>query len=95
MFSDLMDYKEELLRIYGKVTNRDDKDKMRDSIDTLVDPFNNSICEKCFAVRKAFLSQVAYNVAKYYFIEGQQGMPKRILLDRTLVEWEDSGFCCM
>ena len=88
MFSDLMDYKQELLEIYEKVSNRGDKEKMLQSIETLVDPTNNSICEKCTAVRKAFLEQITYNVARNYFIDGRQGMPKKIHLDRGLVVWE-------
>jgi hypothetical protein len=88
MFSDLMDYKEELLEIYEKVSNRSDKEKMLQSIETLADPTNNSICEKCTAVRKAFLEQITYNVARNYFIDGRQGMPKKIHLNRSLVEWK-------
>ena len=90
MFSDLMDYKEELCTIYEKVSNRGDKDMMFASIEKLTDPTNNSICEKCSAVRKAFMEQITYDVARNYFIEGKQGMPKRISLDRSLVEWEIS-----
>ena len=90
MFSDLMDYKEELCAIYEKVSNRGDKDMMLASIEKLIDPTNNSICEKCSAVRKAFMEQITYDVARNYFIEGKQGMPKRISLDRSLVEWEIS-----
>ena len=90
MFSDLMDYKDEILRIYEKVSNRDDKSVMRESIERLVDPQDNSICEKCTAVRTAFMEQITYDVARNYFIEGKQGMPKRISLDRSLVEWEIS-----
>lgn len=90
MFSDLMDYKEELCAIYEKVSNRGDKDMMFASIEKLTDPTDNSICEKCSAVRKAFMEQITYEVARHYFIEGKQGMPKRISLDRSLVEWEIS-----
>ena len=88
MFSDLMDYKQELLEIYEKVSNRGDKEKMLQSIETLVDPTNNSICEKCTAVRKAFLEQITYSVAHHYFIDGRQGLPKKIHLNRELVVWE-------
>ena len=88
MFSDLMDYKKELMAIYEKISNRGDKETMIRSIDTLTDPTKNSICEKCSAVRKAFLEQITYDVARNYFIEGTQGMPKKISLDRKLVEWK-------
>ena len=88
MFTDLMDYKDELMRIYSKVSNRDDLNLMKQSIERLVDPLDNSICEKCTAVRTAFMEQMAYDIARNYFIEGKQGMPKQIRLDRNLVEWE-------
>ena len=88
MFTDLMDYKDELMKIYSKVSNRDDLDQMKRSIDRLVNPLDNSICEKCTAVRTAFMEQIAYDIARNYFIEGKQGMPKHIKLDRAMVEWE-------
>ena len=92
MFSELMDHKEELLRIYEKVSNRDDKGKMWESIERLTDPLDNSICEKCTAVRNAFLEEVAYEISRNYFIEGKQGEPKRIHLNRHLVEWEGESY---
>ena len=93
MFSELMDYKEELLRIYEKVSNRDDKGKMQESIQRLTDPLDNSICEKCTAVRNAFLEEITYEISRNYFIEGKQGEPKRIHLNRNLVEWEGGEPC--
>ena len=47
MFSHLHYYRDELLKIYGRLCNNDDPHKMEDSINRLIDPFDNSICEKC------------------------------------------------
>lgn len=87
-FSYLQDYEDELRQIYGYVSKNDDPKKMDESIASLIDPFSNSICEKCAAVKKAFLLQIADNVARNYYITGMQGGEKGISLDRSLVEWE-------
>lgn len=88
MFSHLQDYREELKIIYGHVCTNDDPQRMEESINRLTDPFDNSICEKCANVKKAFLVKVADNIASNYYISGAQGEKKGISLDRNLVEWE-------
>lgn len=88
MFSHLQDHKKELIDIYGRVCNNDDPQKMEESISRLTDPLDNSICEKCAAVKKAFVLQVNDNVARNYYITGMQGGKKSITLNRNLVEWE-------
>lgn len=87
-FSYLQDHINELLHIYGHVSVNDDLKKMRESITSLTDPFSNSICEKCAAIKKAFMLKVHENVARNYYITGMQGGEKGIALDRNLVEWE-------
>ena len=88
MFSHLMDHREELLNIYSHVCKNDNPEKMHDSIDRLVNPFDNSINEKCAAVKKAFMLLIADDLAANYYISGAQGEKKGIPLDRRLVEWE-------
>ena len=88
MFSHLQNYRDELLRIYGHVCTNDDPQKMEESIDRLIDPFDNSICEKVAAVKKAFVLQISDTIAKNYYINGSQGSEKKISLKRSLVEWE-------
>ena len=61
---------------------------MEQSISRLTDSFDNSICEKCAAVKKAFVMNVSDTIAKNYYINGLQGEKKSISLDRSLVEWE-------
>lgn len=87
-FSYLQDHINELLHIYGHVSVNDDLKKMRESITSLTDPFSNSICEKCAAIKKAFVLQVKDSVAMNYYVTGMQGGKKGIALDRSLVEWE-------
>ena len=87
-FTYLQDHVDELRNIYGHVSVNDDPVKMDESIASLTDPLNNSICEKCAAIKKAFMLKVHDNVARNYYITGLQGGEKGIALDRNLVEWE-------
>ena len=87
-FTYLQDHVDELRNIYGHVSVNDDPVKMDESIASLTDPLNNSICEKCAAIKKAFMLKVQDNVARNYYITGMQGGEKGIALDRNLVEWE-------
>jgi hypothetical protein len=88
MFTYLQNYKEELKEIYGRVCKNDDPEKMEESINRLINPFDNSICEKCANVKRAFLLKMADEFAANYYIRGAQGEKKGISLDRNLVEWE-------
>lgn len=87
-FTYLQDHFDELRNIYGHVSVNDDPVKMDESIASLTNPLNNSICEKCAAIKKAFMLKVHDNVARNYYITGLQGGEKGIALDRNLVEWE-------
>ena len=87
-FTYLQDHVDELRNIYGHVSVNDDPVKMDESIASLTNPLNNSICEKCAAIKKAFMLKVHDNVARNYYITGLQGGEKGIALDRNLVEWE-------
>ena len=87
-FSYLQDHIKELKMIYERVCKNDDLAKMQESIERLINPFDNSICEKCAAIKKAFLLNISDEVAKNYYINGAQGEKKGISLDRNLVEWE-------
>lgn len=84
-FKELVDYREELLQIYYRISNRDDSAKMEQSIDDLVDSTGNSINEKCSRIRAAFVSRFSDDLAKNYYITGSSGEAKYIPLDRGLV----------
>lgn len=87
-FKDLVDYKEELRRIYGKITNRVSAMVIGNSIERVVDPTENSINEKCSRINEAFLKQMDKRLAKRYCITGFKSERKRITLPRNMVEWQ-------
>lgn len=84
-FKEMIEHRDELLEIYYRLSNREDIDKLEQSIDELVDSTGNSINEKCSRIRKAFVGRFTDDLAKYYYICGQRMTSKRISLDRKLV----------
>jgi ribosomal protein L18E len=87
-FKNLPEYKKELIKIYSRLSNRDDLGAIRKSIDFLTDPTSNSINEKCSRIKEAFRSRLDKVVAINYYITGPAAGLKRITLDRNLVEYE-------
>lgn len=88
LFKELIDYRDEIRKIYMEITQRENIDDIKESINALVDPMNNSINEKCSRVRMAFIEVVSPEIAKQYHIVGKKGEPKHIAIDRDLVIWE-------
>ena len=81
------DQKDELLSIYGKLTNSSEPETIRERIESLVDRNGKSFTEKCSLIRTAFSGIVPERFIDDYYIDGPQGEAKRIRLDRRLVEW--------
>lgn len=95
LFKCLSDYREELYAIYVDIRKKSNnngahlsKEKIRQSIEALTNPLSNSINEKCARIRQAFTLQFDESLAGSYFIDGNRGEPKKIPLDRKLVEWK-------
>ena len=84
-FKELIDYREEILEIYFRISSRKEIEKMEQSIDELVDSTRNSINEKCSRIRAAFVSRFTDDLAENYYITIGNGNAKRITLDRNLV----------
>ena len=63
-------------------------DRALQSIEDVTNPLLNSINEKCARIRGAFLGEFDDYMAKYYYIDGKRGEPKKIALPRDLVVWE-------
>ena len=61
-------------------------EKMERSIEDIIDSTKNSVNEKCSRIKAAFVSQFNDKLAKEYYITGAAGEPKRITLDRKLVQ---------
>lgn len=88
MLKNIRDYRDDLTEIYLNISQRENMDDIRESIDNITDPFNNSINEKCSRIREAFLKVVAEDIAENYFITGKRAEPKVVKLDRELVVFE-------
>ena len=95
LFKCLSDYREELYDIYVDIRKKSNnngahlsEEKIRQSIEALTNPLSNSINEKCARIRQAFTLQFDESLAGSYFIDGNRGEPKKIPLDRKLVEWK-------
>ena len=85
-FKDLPDYKDELMKIYGKVSNLSSGDAQREAVEALIDPFRNTINVACSRVKEAFVSRFNNDLADYYVISGKRGEAKKIKLNRGLVD---------
>ena len=95
LFKCLSDYREELYDIYVDIRKKSNnngahlsEEKIRQSIEALTNPLSNSINEKCARIRQAFTLQFDESLAESYFIDGNRGEPKKIPLDRKLIEWK-------
>ena len=88
MFSYLPDYRDELLHLYEMITGRDNRTDIRKSIDDVTDPTRNSINEKCSRIKQAFLREFDDSIARNYYVIGERGEAKKILLPREMVTWD-------
>lgn len=67
-FKKLSDYRDELLHYYMATARLMDKQAIEKSVDMLVNPFNNSINEKCSRIKSVFLSMMDQYRANYYIV---------------------------
>ena len=84
-FKHLSDYINELIEIYKKISGRENLDDMVKSIYDIVDPTKNAINEKCSRIREAFLNEIDETMAQNYFITGERGGVKKIVMNRKLL----------
>lgn len=85
MFKHLANYRDELLKIYITISPRENIEKMKQSIDDITSSRSNSINEKCSRIKTGFTKHLTDNPAYQYYITGNSGTVKKILLDRKLV----------
>ncbi len=89
---EITDYKVEYEHIYLCVTNRSDKEKLKESIDKLLDVCNRNALD----VKKSQCNAAIYeaipndDLRAYYEIEVNRGLPHKIKLDRSLVYMPDN-----
>jgi len=88
LFKELPGYRLELMNIYKQITQRENPHEAVESIRRMTDPYDNSVNEKCSLIRTAFLRVVSDDLAQNYYVTGNRGEPKKILLNRELVVQE-------
>lgn len=84
---DLQDHVNELLDLYQSISGRDDPDAMRKTIDDLVSPYGNDINVSLSRIKRAFIDFCPL-IAQNYYVVGERGGLRRIILDRDLLTWE-------
>lgn len=67
-FKHLIEFRDELLYYYQQIAKSIDRQKTIESIDRLIDPFDNSINEKCSYIKNCFLKLMDEYSAYYYII---------------------------
>lgn len=88
IFKHLPDYRQELIDIYNELRPLGLNSRSLQSIEDVTNPFLNSINEKCARIRAAFVDKFDEHLAKNYFITGERGEAKKIILPQDLVVWE-------
>ena len=88
-FSNLPEYRKELLSVYEMISGRDSREDIRRSIDDVTDPTRNFINEKCSRIKQAFLRVFDDSIARNYYITGERGEAKKILLPQDMIVWEN------
>ena len=87
-FKCLSDYRKELADIYLKIKPLGLNERVLQSIEDVTNPLLNSINEKCARIRSAFVKEFDEGLAKNYFVTGERGEAKKVILPRDLVIWE-------
>ena len=88
-FKDMPDHQEELFQLYRKVAVRGVREKHQATIADLVNPFNNSMNEKCSIIKKRILALLDDDLAQHYYISGGKGETKKIDISPSMIEWEE------
>lgn len=87
-FSYLTDYVEELKGYYMKTRMTTVMtDAMLKNLLRVINPTDNSINEKCTRIKEAFVNKFDDRLAYNYYVTGERGEAKRIMLPRELVIW--------
>lgn len=84
----LIDHKDELQSLYTKISHYA-KAKRTTTIDSLVDPLDNSVHEKLSRIRNTFKAAISEDLAQHYYISGQKGEEWSIPLNRSFVDSEN------
>lgn len=79
---DLHLHKDRLLFIYKQVSNQNSYDRIKETVEELLKEDNQAIYVHFSRIRKAFLNHFSEFISFKYYITGDKGKPKKIMLDR-------------
>jgi hypothetical protein len=82
-FSELIKHEKCLINIYKSISNQENFDKMLQSIDLLIRD-KNAIYVHLSRIKATFHKLVYQEIAEKYCVQGAKGVPKGILLPKTL-----------
>ncbi len=83
--TDLEGYKKDLMDIYKIISNREDYDKMLISIEDVINLKTNAIYVHLSRIKSAFTKVLHHKIAEHYIVYGNKNAPKKIGLDKHLL----------
>ena len=86
-FRNLPAYRNELARLYGRVSRQDDPEKIRRSIDRIIDLKTNEMNVNISRIADGLSLHVDDRILSKYVVSGRAGRTKTIPLQRTHVHW--------
>lgn len=87
-FKDLVDYRAEIIHLYGHLSNQSDPVIINDTVDRLFELDSNAVNEHRSRLKSAFEREFDSVLADKYYITGKKGEIMKITLPRDLVNWE-------
>ena len=89
---ELIQHEKMLLSIYKHVSNQLSHDRMKESIQELIKPNNDSIYTHFLLLKTEIQNHFESHIAKQYFISGGKGEPKKISLPKEKIIFEQGMF---
>lgn len=84
--SSLCEHREELYHYYTSLSGMGEAIEMRERIDEMTNALSDSASQKMTRIKRVFEEAIGTQLASHYYIQGKNGTPKKIKLDRSMVE---------
>ena len=86
---ELANHKDELIEYYKRISYRIDYNKMLASVNDIVNTNTNAIYVHLSRIKSIFTRNLHPKIAQNYYILGGKNKPKRISINRDLVQWDE------
>jgi hypothetical protein len=83
--SHLLDYENDLTKLYSSFTNQSEPEAIKRAIKNLINPLENDINVVMSRINKKIKDAVGESLSHYYIIKGERGEKKRINIDREIL----------